>query len=481
MNWKRNLNVLYDGRYEVMNEFETKTLETLAYELPDEILKYRMCGDLAGAEAAIDRWLDRPVAEGLKARLVLEKEFLAHLPKQFPYTKQQAIALFQDLIPDFGVADLERLDRAGYAEWVFLNGEKHYIHNLVRNVLRVDEEIVKRMGEADSEKEERVLLKATIADVKEKGRISERFRLRTSIRLEDGLFRPGMKVKVHLPIPAELHQISDVKILAHSEGNVTIDQPDSLYRAICFEDTLQENREFFVEYEYTVTSVYHDFSGEDFLKAENSLIRDETAHSLYTAEQYPHIRFSPYLKALAAQIVGDEKEPLAIARKIYDYITAKVKYSYMREYFLIEEIPQYCARNLRGDCGVQALLFITLCRICGVPAKWQSGLYAIPGSVGPHDWAMFYVEPYGWLYADPSFGGSAYRDGDEARRSFYFGNLDPFRMVANNAFQQPFASPKRFLPIDPYDNQIGEIESEERGFGNREVVTEQEMIWNEIL
>lgn len=464
-----------------MNKFETKTLETLAYELPDEVLKYRMCGDLANAEAAIARWMERPVAEGLKERLALEKEFLAHLPQQFPYTKQQAIALFRDLVPDFGEADLERLDRAGYAEWMFLNGEKHYIHNLVRNVLRVDDEIAKRTGEPDGEKKERMLLKTTIADIREKGCISERFRLRTSIRLEDELFCPGMKLKVHLPVPAELYQISDVKILAHSEGNVTIDREDSLYRAICFEDTLQENREFFAEYEYTVTSVYHDFSEEDCRKAEECFVPDETVFRLYTSEQYPHIRFSPYLKALAAQVAGGEEEPLAIAWNIYDYITTKVKYSYMREYFLIEDIPQYCARNLRGDCGVQALLFITLCRICGVPAKWQSGLYAVPGSVGPHDWAMFYVEPYGWLYADPSFGGSAYRDGDEARRNFYFGNLDPFRMVANNAFQQTFASEKYYLPIDPYDNQIGELESDERGYGNREVITEQKMIWNEIL
>ena len=34
---------------------------------------------------------------------------------------------------------------------------------------------------------------------------------------------------------------------------------------------------------------------------------------------------------------------------------------------------------------MQALLFITMCRIAGVPARWQSGLYAEPGSVGMHD------------------------------------------------------------------------------------------------
>ena len=82
---------------------------------------------------------------------------------------------------------------------------------------------------------------------------------------------------------------------------------------------------------------------------------------------------------------------------------------------------------------------------------------------------MFYVQPYGWLYADPSFGGSALADEDEARREFYFGNLDPFRMPANNAFQQTFLNPKQFLPIDPYDNQLGELESDQCGFNKDQV------------
>ncbi len=46
----------------------------------------------------------------------------------------------------------------------------------------------------------------------------------------------------------------------------------------------------------------------------------------------------------------------------------------MPEYFLLDDIAEYCAVNQKGDCGVQALLFITLCRIVGIPARWQSGL-----------------------------------------------------------------------------------------------------------
>lgn len=454
------------------NEFSPDELNSLICELPDEIVKYKLCGDFAGAFATIGRWLNRPVPELLKTRLRLEQRILAQLPQQFPYTAAQAIDLFQNEVSDFSQTDLERLDRAGLAEWIFYDGEKHYIHNLIRNALQKDREIRRRAGVSEVESDQKKLLKETIAKQRQDGQSSWRFRLRTTIRVRDEVFQRGMYLKAHLPVPAVHHQTSEVRILDYYRGKdakVTIDPENSLYRAVCFETTAQTYEPFFVEYEYTVTAPYHDFSEEDRLRSEKTFVREDNVCEQYTGEQHPHIRFTPYLRALAAEIAGTETEPLSIARRIYDYITKNVNYSYMREYFLIEDIPQYCARNLRGDCGVQALLFITLCRICGIPAKWQSGLYAIPGQVGPHDWAMFYVEPYGWLYADPSFGGSAFCDGDEARRIFYFGNLDPFRMAANHAFQQPFAAAKRFLPIDPYDNQSGEIESSERGFGNAEV------------
>lgn len=454
-----------------MKEFSHDMLGSLAYELPDEVLNYKMCGDYPAAAEAIERWLQRPVAEGMKERLRLELLFLQALPKNFPYTKEDVIRLFREQVADFGEEDLLRLDREGLAEWIFLNGEKHYIHNIVRNVTGKDEQIRKRAGIKSSGHD----LKPIHQEMREKGEAVRHIRMRASIRLNDEEFQPGMKLKVHLPLPAQHHQISQVKVLEHTDCPVVIDPADAAYRAICFEDAPEKNREYYVVYEYTVHAIYHDFSKEDQEAAERSFKQDPDA-AQYLGEQVPHIRFSPYLRALAAEIVGDEKRPLEMARKIYDYITTKVHYSYMREYFLIPDIPQYCARNLRGDCGVQALLFITLCRICGIPAKWQSGLYAAEGDVGPHDWALFYAEPYGWLFADPSFGGSAYQDKDEQRRSFYFGNLEPFRMAANNAFQQPFTQAKQYLPIDPYDNQIGEIESQEQGFVRSQITVSQEIL-----
>ena len=47
-----------------------------------------------------------------------------------------------------------------------------------------------------------------------------------------------------------------------------------------------------------------------------------------------------------------------------------------------------------------ALTFITLCRLVGIPAQWQSGLSVSLTGVGCHDWAMFYIAPKGSVALD---------------------------------------------------------------------------------
>ena len=182
------------------------------------------------------------------------------------------------------------------------------------------------------------------------------------------------------------------------------------------------------------------------------------------------------MRKLSREITGGEQNPLLKARRIYDFITTNVTYSFVRPYFTFANIPEYAASSLKGDCGFQALLFITLCRLAKIPAGWQSGAYASPEFVGSHDWARFYIAPFGWMFADCSFGGSAYRDGDDERREFYFGNLDPYRIPFASEFQADFYPPKKFRRIDPYDNQTGEAEYAGRGLNIGEFESKLELI-----
>ncbi len=115
------------------------------------------------------------------------------------------------------------------------------------------------------------------------------------------------------------------------------------------------------------------------------------------------------------------------------------------------------------------------------PAQWQSGLAAEPDFIGGHDWVRFYAAPFGWIYADPSYGIGAVRAENEERRRFYFGNLDPYRMVANRAFQAPFTVEKKYWRTDPYDNQLGEIETAERGLMYEEFERRKEALMCEEI
>lgn len=158
-----------------------------------------------------------------------------------------------------------------------------------------------------------------------------------------------------------------------------------------------------------------------------------------------------------------------------------MRYAFMPNYFTLDDIVENCLLSRRGDCGVLALTFITLCRCAGISARWESGLAAEPEDAGPHDWAKFYVAPYGWLYADVSYGVSAHRVHAEERRQFYFGNLDPWRMVANNAFLAPLTPPMEGWRADPYDNQTGEMESNGRGFRYDEMEQTQTILLHEPI
>ena len=54
-------------------------------------------------------------------------------------------------------------------------------------------------------------------------------------------------------------------------------------------------------------------------------------------------------------------------------------------------------------------------------------------------------------------------------------------MIANNEFQAPFTVDKDFWRADPYDNQYGEFESDERGFDLKELRFDCEMIKYEVI
>ena len=438
----------------------------LAIDLPEDVLRAKWCGDFTRCNRLISIYLNNPkVPECTKERLRIEEKIIAALPVDFQYTEEEAFQMTKEKISDLTYDEFENLIDTSAIEWIYINGKVYCQNRFLSTLLKVHPELAERAGlPKASESPARKELNKNIADMKKDGKSEWHMRLRAKLKLHDDAFVPNETLKVHLPIPKDAINMKNIKILSSSFEPKTIGSMSDPQRTIYFEEKLSENKQFDVEYEYDSVVNYIDLKDKKNIE----LAGKTEQPNFETQELYPHIRFTPFIKALCAELSGDEKNPVLLARRFYDYCTTKVTYSYMREYFLITEIPDYCGLGLKGDCGVQALLFITLCRCAGIPAKWQSGVYVNPYDVGCHDWAQFYIAPFGWLFADPSFGGSAFRAGDYERHDYYFGNLDPFRMVANSEYQGALIPEKKHLRVDPYDNQRGEAEYEDKGISYSE-------------
>lgn len=441
--------------------------------LPDDILRRKLHGDFAGALRLIDRRLaESKTTQAMKNCLTFHREMLLRTPDQFPYTKEEALAIIRKDIPDFTEEEFCELQDNGDIRWIYADGQERIFERFYSSICKAVPGFAQRVNAqlkgvesipANTENP----LNPIMRKMKAEGRLTYRIRIRATVKLKDEQFTPGMFIRAHLPIPADCQQQSDIHIEKMIPENGIVSPADAAQRTVCWEETMEENHEFMVEYSYLHTAVYNDaYHGTG----------TPGSYDFDVAEKAPHIMFTPYIKALCAELTEGITDPLAKARAFYDFITKRMRYTYMPDYFVMDNIAETCAREYTGDCGVFALLFITLCRCAGIPAQWQSGNTAEPDFIGSHDWARFYVAPYGWLFADPSYGISANRQGCEERRQFYFGNLDPFRMVANREFQENFTIPKEFWRNDPYDNQSGEMETSDRGFTGNEYSRDKEIL-----
>ena len=429
--------------------------------LPEDILRLKIHGDYAGAVRLIDlRLQENNLSDSLRASLHIQKKICQKLPSEFPYTKDAALAIIRKDIPDFTEAEFDKLVDQRNIRWIYINGEPHYFNRFYSSLCKAVPEFGRRtrvqIGGMESLSSPTADLRdVTIAKLKEKGSLTTRIRIRSTVKIKEEHFTPGMFVRAHLPIPAACDQQSDIRIDRVWPESGIVSPETAGQRTVCWEEYLQENHEFTVEYSYLHTAKYKDAYNGSGMPGN---------YDFDIQEQEPHIVFSPYIRSLCTELTNGITDPLMKARAFYDFITKNMYYTFMPEYITQEELVENCARNYTGDCGIFALLFLTLCRCAGIPAQWQSGLAVEPDFIGGHDWVRFYVEPYGWIFADASYGVSSMRAQNEERRQFYFGNLDPYRMVANRVFQENFTIPKQQWRADPYDNQVGEIESADHGY-----------------
>ena len=425
-------------------------------------MKVKGFGDYDRLNRMLDmRIADEKLPEAMRTRLRLEKRMIERIPAAYPYDYDTALGMLRDALEGVTPEEFEAFIDAGKADFIYLNGRMMFHSLFLSTLIKTRPELAPRVkdpGQLAYKRQNFAVLEAMVREMKRNRGAARRWHVRHTLKIKPEFQRVGQEILVHLPLPVAYDCVSNVKLLDCGPGEGYVSDADQ--RTVAFRKPLAEDDVFFIEYQFDVRMKYNDLrpelamggvpEGEDCLR-----------------EQPPHIAFTPLIRELAREIAGDEQNPLRLARRVYDFLTTRPIYSYVRSYFSYPSLTEHMLTSMKGDCGIFALCFITLCRCLGVPARWQSGLYCAPHDVGCHDWAQFYCAPWSWLPVDASFGNAARHNGDLERWDFYFGHMDPFRLPAARAFQTPFDPPKKHLRADPYDNQQGEAEYADQGLTTR--------------
>lgn len=293
--------------------------------------------------------------------------------------------------------------------------------------------------------------------------LPKRFDMTMTVTANADAVPGGNIIRAWLPVPRNYPYQTNFEIVSSSPVVKELAPADSSIRSAYFEKAALAGKpsDFTLHYRYTRYGVWFDIDPSRVVPFDGK----DPAIAVYTREAQ-HVVFTPEMRALSLKIGGGEKNPALLAKKFYDWIGENVHYSYAIEYSTIRNISDYCRSRGYGDCGQEALFFITLCRLNGIPARWQSGWHTFPGVMTIHDWTEIYLAPYGWVPVDPYMSVMAAHyataltvDQRHEIRDFYFGGLDQWRMAANDDHCQTLSPPKNTYRSDNVDFQRAELES----------------------
>ena len=461
--------------------------ESMYLPLPSPVQQMKERGNLEEAEAYLQHLLE--TGECLpeeRRRFRAELEILRRLPAEYPYTRAEALELVRRYVPNFSEADFDSLLMKGKIFWRYLDGEARFFGRFFDSLCKTDSffaEAAEKRGHRIPGSDRR-LLQESAEKMREQGELSVRITVRAELELEKAFFREGALVRAYLPLPRVTEEQGDIVLEEMSAGG-QLSAESAAQRVVFWEERFGENHPFIVSYRFLHTERYRDVYGlAERMQAEGRAEKQsENETTKYGAEKrtesgYDSALFPPsaYLRSLAAALTEGVTEPLVKAKCFYDFITKQVRYSFMPSYFCLDRMAERCAMDRVGDCGIQALLFLSLCEAVGIPARWESGLKTEPKFIGAHDWVRFYTPSFGWRAADLSYGGSAWKRGDELLHRFYFGNVDPWRMAANARILGETGFPEPEFRADPYDNQVGEMALDGRGLRYEEFRRRKEVL-----
>ncbi len=263
----------------------------------------------------------------------------------------------------------------------------------------------------------------------------------------------GETLRVWMPFPFANMRQRNIELIA-SNRPVTHSQ-GSQHHTVYMEAQAVKGEKTHFEYTFAYDVAERHIAQQDLLMLVQPYVHDDN-YVRYTSSEGQHIVVDDAMRELALDIVGrPDVNPVIAANRIYHWIAQRYPWAGALEYSTIPNIPRYVIENGHGDCGQVTLLYITLCRAYGIPARWESGWMLHPGEKNLHDWGETYFEGVGWVPTDMSFGRSAE---SSAIHDYYATGIDVYRLATNEGVGQQLSPAKQYIRCETIDFQVGEVE-----------------------
>ncbi len=396
-----------------------------------------------------------------------ESDLHQRLLVDFCLSESQVKEYIRKYIPHVTDEMMRQWEESKALECMTLDGEKRYFRNAGPNLFRVDSACysikLEKDGMALSKSDEvnKPHLSQVMAAAKKEEKaivLPQRMRVTYTLTVNRNAVPDGQTVRCWLPFPrSDQKRQTGVKLLDTNVYPYTLSPDTCAHSTLYMEKKAVANEPtvFSETFEYTSAAEWHELKPECIIPYDTTSV----VYQEYTAERESHIRFTPRIRQLTANLIAGESNPLLQAQRIFRWVHDKFPWASAREYSTIDNIPEYVLDHRHGDCGQVSLLFVTLCRCAGIPAHFQSGFMMHPGAWNLHDWAEIYFEGIGWVPVDQSFGIPPYAcDADE--RMFFCGGIDAWRMIVNNDYSMPLVPEKKYPRSETVDFQRGEVEWE---------------------
>ena len=411
-----------------------------------------------------------------------ERDLSQRLAVDFCATRQEVKDWIANYIPDVTEEQIDSWTASDKLENMEIGGRTMYFQNAASNLFRIVPELKHLKDSVDALadpgkaagtlsgheaidakiipaiKEE---VAANLKEGKDNPNICQPRRMRVTFSLTVPAYtlKKGSRLRCWLPFPRQdVARQTDVKLVRAGidstdlpDERIVFSDPDCHHSSLYFETKVKEGKPvtFYEVFEYTASAEWHPIDPETVLPYDKT----SDLYKEYTSEKPSQIVFSDRIRHLADSLTEGIDNPYLQARAIYRWVD-KIPWASAREYSTIENIPEYVLDKKHGDCGQQTLLFMTLCRSKGIPTRWQSGLMVYPGNKNLHDWSEAWFEGHGWVPVDQSFGETQHGG------MFYFGGIEPYRLVFNNDFGGEMSPAKKYPRSETVDFQRGEVEWE---------------------